>query len=355
MTKETSRIQYTNGYKRFNACDHYKAERDFYPVLSVHSWSEWPSTEYLEHSTYPVVDSLESSLSWVRDGTLSVTDKAEFVKRAYQGMIPTLETGFELTNFVLELGDIKSLVKWWDRGKSLFRNLSQNTLNYSFGLSPFISDCQAVYDGLLNYRERLQKLKEGAGLPQVRHFKESHTLPADSRQDVVGGSWPTLKFADREECTVTCNATMDYTYSFPDLDRVENELYALLDALGVQLDAYTIWNAIPYSFVVDWFFNVGDFLKQHRKRWIPIEVQVKSFGVSYKAETTVKHGYIRAYGGPLPGPRLTPVTDKVKYYNRSSVPLREDRLFNITSDGELTFRKFVLGSLLIEQRVGSRS
>jgi hypothetical protein len=59
-------------------------------------------------------------------------------------------------------------------------------------------------------------------------------------------------------------------------------VYAHLDNLGVRLDPAIVWNAIPFSFVVDWVVDVSGFLGSFARDNYPINVVVHDFCHSYK-------------------------------------------------------------------------
>lgn len=69
---------------------------------------------------------------------------------------------------------------------------------------------------------------------------------------------------------------------------------AWLDTLGLNLSPTVIWNAIPYSFVVDWFANVGDCLKQYDSNWLSPYTELGFFVENQKFSFTYKHEILPA-------------------------------------------------------------
>lgn len=349
-TKSHERIVYTQGRDRYNACKHYKFEQDLDSKWYQWRQSDTPDNMWNRSCSPRSPMSHEAALSSVdaNYSGLSSYDWGNFAQRAIEAMTPSMESGFSLANFLYEIRDIKTLLKWWDRGKTTFRNLSQGTLNYSFGLIPFIGDMKRIYEGLSTFNERLQRLKAGAGKLNVRHYSE------ETGEDEWSDQFSGTHWEARDQFTghsIVYTASMTYTYQYPEIDRMQSAVYGLLDTLGLQLNAWIIWEAIPYSFVIDWFFNVGDFLNQYRKKWIPIELTIKDFGVSAKT----KASWLREVRGigKVDSPWTTLGKGKLSFYHRFPMKV-EDRMFNISSDGSVTTRKFVLGSLLLEQRISPR-
>lgn len=350
-------ITYENGYKAYNPCFHVRRKYVPYANYAVYQ-AQGYDTYTAYHNSLDVGLPLEPRLripTSALEGAVTGTDWAEFAKRGIAAMTPSMESGFGVSNFLYEMRELTSLFKWWDRGRSFFKNLSGGTLNYSFGLLPFIGDVQRLYKGMRTFDERLRRLKEGAGRLQVRHYTETLDGPCKTSEDALithtneGTSWPVDFRRSHNASLVTLTCTMKYTYQLPELDQEATRIRAFLDTIGAQLDLYTVWEAIPYSFVVDWFFNVGSYLKQFRTRWIPVTVYIKSLGVSGKWVCSWKL-YEKRY-------RDTPLSRWVlrgegedKVFLRKPLEV-EDRMFNLASDGDLTVRKFVLGSLLLEQRI----
>jgi hypothetical protein len=278
-----------------------------------------------------------------------------FIQRAIVAMTPTLESGFEVTQFLYEFKEIFNLVKWWKFGKSVFRNLSNDSLNYSFGVLPFISDCKNLYEGLRTLDERLSSLKKGVGQLKVRHYSEVKSVSSGTSTDLVGLPYDKIYHKSKRTYPGGCRygATMHYTYQLPDLDRERAKLKALLDTIGAHLDLYSLWNVIPFSFVVDWFLDVGGFLKQFRKQWITPSLYIKEFGVSTKLVCEEENTCIRAYDGLSPSDEVLQDSTEYKYYNRKPYRISNehfDATWSTAPTTGLTLRKAYLGGLLLEQR-----
>lgn len=67
----------------------------------------------------------------------------------------------------------------------------------------------------------------------------------------VGGGF------SREDIFFRC--TCEYASS----DVIPDDVRAALRQFGLELNSYTAWDLIPYSFVVDWFLNIGDLLEKY--------------------------------------------------------------------------------------------
>jgi hypothetical protein len=63
---------------------------------------------------------------------------------------------------------------------------------------------------------------------------------------------------------------------------LEEQIATHLDTLGVRLDPGIVWDAIPFSFVVDWVVDVSAFLHSFARNNYPIRVVDGGFVHSYK-------------------------------------------------------------------------
>jgi hypothetical protein len=207
---------------------------------------------------------------------------------AWKAMKPTLSTGFSALNFIYELKDFK---KYFEKRKkpkkpktSLVQKAAETHLETSFGILPFISDCKKIYDILKNLKIRVARfLSKAEALQNRRHFRRL-CEPSDSIMlrtifgtGTIGGLQnlrfeirPSLKsmFDNRHGLTPEGKYysvfTMDFSYTVQQLIEMDTQIAALLQSFGVKPDASIIWNGLPFTFLVDWFFSVGDYIEQ---RW----------------------------------------------------------------------------------------
>jgi hypothetical protein len=63
--------------------------------------------------------------------------------------------------------------------------------------------------------------------------------------------------------TLTRKVTAHVAYRpcpIPAMSNLQRQIRGFLDLLGFELNPAIIWEAVPFSFVVDWFINVGGYL-----------------------------------------------------------------------------------------------
>lgn len=203
-------------------------------------------------------------------------------------MQPKIRQRLSLGNFLYELRDFRRMFQFWFARRGLLRNIANGILNYKFGWKPFLSDVVAMLNGLLSFHRELKKLIAELGtvvdrhwrfrvrdagyvLEQVFDYDPGNPLPVyQAVPDETERSWlsehgfipiPYYLYGYKRRFVLEkaqwANYAMRCSYVSPTLHSVFNEAWAFLDAFGVNWDPAVIWNAIPFSFVVDWFFDVG--------------------------------------------------------------------------------------------------
>jgi hypothetical protein len=96
---------------------------------------------------------------------------------------------------------------------------------------------------------------------------------------------------------------MRYRYPCPpELSTFAGKLRAFLDALGVNSNPQILWNAIPFTFLVDWVVNVSGFLRQFRVPNVTFQIEILDFCHSAKLEKQVFYeiqhtSYVSGVGG----------------------------------------------------------
>lgn len=237
------------------------------------------------------------------------SDWDTLVGQSYEAMFPGVRSRLSLINSVYELKDVKSLprtaAKMYQsyrqakrfidaysnlgrllisdstRGhwrkltlKQLSRTGSDMYLQYMFNLSPLVSDIRAVKALMFDVKRQVEDLLNREGLDQSHHFKREL---ADTYPDAVENPTSSFKGSGSETFIGETKfsryvmydkrlftGSLRYSFELPGWNREHALLEGFLDALGVQLNPAVIWNAIPWSFVVDWVFGVSRWLNQFK-------------------------------------------------------------------------------------------
>lgn len=250
----------------------------------------------------------------------------ELVSTSFRKMLPAIKDELSLINSVIELKDFSSLPKTLTKiadvlprlknlaltviGKSkgstgvsrttrryrttfrkefgptlseLLRASADGYLQASFNILPLLSDIAGIYTALSRTQERVRTLVARQNKLQIRHFTRSVPLPivpSYSHAFAIGpytvvsnpGGEPVydghalgmLITENVIEASVKFHAEIEFSYHFTRFQAENAQLLGLLDALGVNLNPSIIWNAIPWSFMVDWVFGVSRWLNDRK-------------------------------------------------------------------------------------------
>lgn len=181
--------------------------------------------------------------------------------------MPRLEPSLQVVsipNFLLELRDLRRMFEFWRHDSSLAKNAASAHLNWSFGWKPFLGDLQRTYSALQETQTKLKDWdkKVSSGKPQTR------STSLESLTTELGGTFNYGGDASRP-CTWNASHKRHVTawLKFKPLPTklsagLSRDIAAMAQALGIAPNVSILWDAIPFSFVVDWFFNVGSAIEK---------------------------------------------------------------------------------------------
>jgi hypothetical protein len=103
---------------------------------------------------------------------------------------------------------------------------------------------------------------------------------------------------------------MKYTYELTDslgnrINLHDTDLLkmgAWLDSLGINMNPEIIWDLIPFSFVVDWFIKVGDWLEGFKVNHLNSSVTILDMCYSIKTQVTSDYLTLRRVSGGTAAP-----------------------------------------------------
>jgi len=298
---------------------------------------------------------------------------------AFRAMIKRIRMPryLSILNFLYELKDFIGMFEFWSLRRSKLDNIANGTLNEEFGWRPFLQDVCDLLKALREFRSKFNKWLSQQHIPHVTHYKKilteddlvprlmnfgydgflvSSPLAPEPQGTPLGTSTVGLSYnlsgtlshlrAPEWICT------MKYTYWCPDALKANKELGAFLDAFNVYWDPQVLWNAIPFSFIVDWFFNVGDWLHQNfAKPNLDLKLRVIDFCISVKCDVLMEGAVRFPYSVPAYDSNdantysYHSYQDRARVYNRvPCIPYTEDPLRVLPPMDEL--RKLVLALAL---------
>lgn len=326
------------------------------------------------------------------------------VATALKSLLPLIKPELSIINSIIELKDFKSLavsqlkarsltglldkktrgkiLSGWSDMLPLFRTSSRKAtlselvrrsagdfLQWKFAFAPLISDIGSVYAALRRTERRLNDFITRAGRVQRRHFGFHWNEFVDAAPTTVttgtggsythGGWWytPSLISAEVEytrytyTSPTTFHAEIEYNYNYTQYQAEHARLLAYLDAFGLNFNPAIIWNAIPWSFVVDWVFGVSKYLNEQRVGNMDPLINIRRFlwSVSRQRQIIVNRKIrIDTDRFGTKGPWITvplPVVTETAYRRVSGIPSSS----SIQSSG-LNLNEFSLASALVLAR-----
>lgn len=276
----------TRSKRYFNSVTHYKYQcfnyaylllkRD-YRVSYLHSYS--PYRRATTPSGASSVGAVTSLYTWA--------DVSDCQRRAWWSMQPRWESEVSMLNFIYELKDFGRLMKSimnFDFAKTMGKlrearriiqemakqrnaiasigNTSSNAskvlaeayLFNQFALQPLFSDIKSILGNI----EQTANAAQEEFYTRGDFYQKSHY--AEKLVDVFTGSWGSYNndyiFTGTHNETVF-NATLEYSYDY----EMRHGWSKYQRFWGLELNAKVIWDALPFSFLLDYFCKVGNAIR----------------------------------------------------------------------------------------------
>lgn len=204
-------------------------------------------------------------------------EQYEFGRLAMEASATANVMQTNVLSFLLQVQNPKGVIQ-------SFRNLaelrtakaaSDAYLGTKYGLLPDISDIQNIYHGLRSLLET-----------------------SNSRSEKVYTAGHSQTLEDRDLCITRLQRIKLVT---DNRDSGLNSLLNRLESVGVILDCKTIWDLLPFSFVIDWILDVGDFMER-----VDTHLRLERFGLLYTTmsikdtmDFTVSDSLIFPYSGSI--------------------------------------------------------
>lgn len=265
--------------------------------------------------TLPEASDVEERIN----GLLTKDQLNDLLAMGFRRMVPRIDQlteNFNALSFLYELKDIRDMFRLWSRNESLVRNLSSGVLNWNLGWRPFVADCERLIFKVMTLRDKIKQWNADAakGVIYTRHANvtpsfhlvtgiDSSNSSIDDRvvqsstHDIyhpVSGAnlGPGRAYYEKADFTEWKFIThLMFKPKALDLRFIEDHISLWYDALSLGETGSIIWNAIPFSFVVDYFWSIGDFLEQFEVEATTIGFDLVDFGYSLKKVKTQHRTY----------------------------------------------------------------
>lgn len=283
----------------YNACKNVKFRGFSYPYGITFQRYNRANTGYVfPYQLLPLPDSSYLEFSSEAPNMASAWGASEGAsRRAWWNMQPRFEGRVSLLNSIFELKDFRDIAKFalrvdysalafdarnlssWMKKTSrklnldpsqvtvgmagrIFKGLDVTTrglagliLTKELAIDPTIADVLMIHAQMARTaREAQAAFKKRGDLPNRSHFSEviSQSEDVDSSASNYNNYWKKLLKSE----TVRFTATMEYLFDYRD----RPELQAFRRYWGLDLNAEVVWNALPLSFIFDYFIAIGDSL-----------------------------------------------------------------------------------------------
>jgi len=288
-------------------------------------------------------------------------DLPDLMQRAFESALPKLRSKTSLVNSLLELKDMKSLphscskirdtMHWLNgqvssltgkvfskqHGASSLRELSRRAadihLQYAFNIKPLLQDINGVMNSIKSYQRQANRLITDSEKVHKHHFQVM--IGSDVTDTTETTDWYPVEFSVGNGIrNMWCrtgrfiqllpskfHSEIQFSFYWSDFSRRHAALLSLADDLGLNFNPAIIWNAIPWSFVVDWFVGIGPWLSRFRQNMMEpivcIERALWSITRTREGSTFVDAGLIR--GIPCSHVRETAYRRALWNYDSSSI------------------------------------
>lgn len=251
----------------------------------------------------------------------TLLSKQQMRARAIAALEPQFSSGFSATNAIFELKDFKGMLRHVrgvggmlkaqtakhlakavglsadhaitsiaSSAKDRVRNLSTKTLaeltlEYDFAFKPLVADVEKVYTLAERAKDTLSRFNAQGFDPNTFHYTEKIpgvVVKDDGYSPNKYGSIISRQGVFHAQCTQSWHHSVD------------NALDQFLQHYGLQLTPKNIWDAIPFSFVVDWFYSVGKSLESVSRNTVTSR-NIHSYAESYKYESVIQTVFRPSY------------------------------------------------------------
>lgn len=272
----------------------------------------------------------------------------------------------DLPLFLFELKDIPHLLRSWSDDiksarsflrkpavdvRNIPRRLGEKNLEWQFGVAPFIGDLVKI----IKFQQSVEQK-----LNQLRNLQDGGSLGGKAvvwtdvaTSAYIGPFYCTGLYQEINTIRFKLETTREKwgtcvwipTVQLPPKTDQENMLLATRLAYGLDISFNTLWNAMPWSWLVDWFSNMGDIFSLYRNT-VPVRhdgscIMLQTVTRAIAWEQVSGDGPIGLVGNSNPR-----ATNKTRIVAGSATPLPE---FNLPflNGKQLS----ILASLAVTRRV----
>lgn len=192
---------------------------------------------------------------------------------------------------VLEIGDIPRVLKL--RGDTILRMTANEYLRLEFGIKPLLKDIKRTLDwgqGVNKRFETIEKIRKTGGFRKtVQLANLSNTQMNNNIALQSAGAFFTDSFETYGNRIIRGHARYLPTVDFSKYTAGDMYAMAFKAYFGAEYSLSGFWEGMPWSWLIDWFTNVGDLLMA-RRNIVPVTCQGVSL-MRHTASASTTHAY----------------------------------------------------------------
>lgn len=196
--------------------------------------------------------------------------------------------------------------------KKLLARIPNEHLAHNFGVKPTVGDiCKIILQLVMGASETVQRLKDGQEKIHTMHVHRTGSLAWNQAlpgKNVSTGKCQLTKWYVGSTCNttsacqgetksisteMTVGTTVKYRYRLPQpATELERKIGETMSRMGIIGTIDSLWETIPYSFVIDWVFNMDKLFKTlnlNRRFGYDVQIEVMEQCVSRKTKRTTTH------------------------------------------------------------------
>ena len=172
----------------------------------------------------------------------------------------------------LELRELPQLLR--SLGQSSIKRFSKGNLSYEFGVKPMLSDLAKLIQFGKSFENRLadlQRLRDSGGYTRKVGLWSGSVISAPDTLVTTNSSPSTFQCSHRLTMITTSRKAWGYGNILADKSWVRSppsdqqlKYFTRRAVLGASPSLSTAWELIPWSWLIDWFSTIGDFLAANR-------------------------------------------------------------------------------------------
>lgn len=355
---------------------HHRTIHNTLGLLPVNAYQghPWGGKTAVNLASYePLV--IPEALSWQDQEAYLTPYGAVGWKRARPGN-PVANVGQAL----IEARDMKRLVPW-SIFKGSFRGIPRRAYNHfkrlkgqagghlavSFGWLPLIDDLRKAYMLTHDIDERLAKLRRynGRNSKRSRKLRDTNEVTEVSNETSLAFDYlltPPLSVSRRGRTIRTVTTTIsnkmwfegNFRYYVPDIGTLQWDRRARRALFGLDINPSLIWEVMPWSWLIDWFSNVGDVLSN--MSFNAVDHVVANYAYVMQTEETEQVTRVQTFWDAQTG---TPSSINYGAGHTEAVytlkDVRKSRVranpfgFGITYDGLSAYQTSILAALAVQR------